>query len=143
MSRITQFIKTLGERRNVSKPQILSRLRYVNIIKRPDETEQERLYRERYNSLQDWNEKYWAENNAIFNKEKEEYIKKHHGESSDDQALSHDQLAPFYRDFLNKNRAKHVLYNKTWYTNHISLLYSSLRAKTSRLNVDMRKRLNK
>lgn len=147
MSKLFNLFKTLSERRNVSKPQILSRLRYVNVIKRPDETEQERLYREQYNNLQDWNEKYWAENNAIFNREKENYIKKHlrapnktsPSTTADDQeALSHDQLAPFYRDFLNKNRQKHVSYNKTWYINHLTLLISSLKAKASRLNADLR-----
>uniref|UniRef100_A0A6G1SHC2 APOPT family protein CBG23705, mitochondrial n=1 Tax=Aceria tosichella TaxID=561515 RepID=A0A6G1SHC2_9ACAR len=133
MFKLIKFIRTISERRNVSKPQILSRLRYVNIIKRPDEIEQERVYRERYNELQDWNEKYWAENNEIFNREKEKYIKENFGTSTNDQALSHDQLAPFYREFLDKNRGRHVLYNKTWYKQIITLLSDSLKAKAARL----------
>lgn len=133
MSKIIKFFGAISERRNVSKPQILSRLRYVNVIKRPDELEQERAYRERYNNLQEWNEKYWAENNEIFNQEKEKYIREKFGPLTSDQALSHDQLAPFYRDFLDKNRGRHVNYNKTWYIQIVTLLGESLKAKVARL----------
>lgn len=128
----------LRERRIVSKPQILSRLRYVNIVKRCDETDQEREYRNFYESLQNWNNNYWSENNELFNKEKNEYIERNFGtEKSKDEALSHDQLAHFYRTFLEKNRDKHVNYNKTWYKNHFALLASSVNAKLSRLKVNL------
>lgn len=129
----------LSERRIVSKPQILSRLRYVNIVKRRDETDQERAYRVQYESLQDWNNRYWAENNELFTKEKNEYIEKIYGQeaSSKEEALSHDQLATFYRSFLESNRDRHVNYNRIWYRNHVALLASSINAKLSRLKVNM------
>lgn len=131
-------VAALSERRVVSKPQILSRLRYVNIIQRSDETFEEKHYRIRYQSLQDWNNKYWAENNELFNREKEKYIKERFGaEMSKEEALSHDQLAPFYRDFLERNRRKHVNYNRIWYKNHLALLSSSINAKLSRLKADL------
>lgn len=127
MSRIIKFIKVISERRNVTKPQVLSRLRYVSVIRRPDELEEEKVYRERYNSLQDWNEKYWAENNELFNREKDKYIRENNGLSNS------DQLAPFYREFSDRNRKRHVAYNKTWYMQIITLLGYSLKAKVARL----------
>lgn len=134
------FVKsvgTLSERRVVSKPQILSRLRFVDIIKRPDETAEERAYRVKYEQLQDWNNKYWSENNELFNREKESYIRRNFGHLNEEQALSHDQLATFYRDFLERNRDRHVNYNRTWYKNHISLLADSIEAKLSRLRANL------
>lgn len=137
----SKFWKSLGalsERRIVGKPQILSRLRYVNIVERPDETEQERLYRSQYDSLQEWNNKYWAENNELFNREKAKYIADNFGVvATEEQALSHDQLASFYREFLERNRDKHVEYNRIWYKNHIALLLSSTSAKLSRLKANL------
>lgn len=131
-------ISALSERRIVSKPQILSRLRYVNIIERSDETDRERAYRLQYESLQEWNNKYWSENNELFTREKNEYIEKNFGkETSEEEALSHDQLAEFYQDFLERNRDKHVKYNKIWYKNHVALLGSSIIAKLSRFRAIM------
>lgn len=128
----------LSEQRVVSKPQMLSRLRYVKIIERGDETDQERLYRIQYQNLQDWNNNYWNENNELFNREKDIYLKAQFGEEiSKEEALSHDQLAHFYRTFLEKNREKHVNYNRTMYKNHLRLLISSLNAKLSRLKADV------
>lgn len=131
-------LTALSERRAVSKPQILSRLRYVSIMKRGDETEQERLYRIQYKNLQDWNNNYWNENNELFNREKELYIREHFNkEISNEEALSHDQLAHFYRTFLERNREKHVKYNRTMYKNHFTLLIRSINAKISRLRADV------
>lgn len=135
---VHRSIKALSERRIVSKPQMISRLRYVNIVKRCDETQEERDYRIQYDTLQDWNNKYWEENNDLFDREKKEYMKVNFGSSlTSEEALSHDQLAPFYRSFLERNREKHVTYNKVWYRNHLALLSSSLTAKMSRLRVDL------
>lgn len=136
---LCKAVGTLSERRIVSKPQILSRLRYVDIVKRPDETQQEKAYRQKYEDLQDWNNKYWAENNELFNREKANYIREHFGQIDEQQALSHDQLASFYRDFLERNRDKHVNYNRTWYKNHVSLLSTSINAKLSRLRANIYK----
>lgn len=135
---VRNSLKALSERRIVSKPQILSRLRYVSIIKRGDETEQEKLYRIYYESLQNWNNNYWNENNLLFDREKDLYIKKHFDEEmSNEEALSHDQLAHFYRTFLEQNREKHVNYNRTMYKSHLKLLISSINAKLSRLKADV------
>lgn len=135
---ICKLFTTLSERRVVSKPEILSRLRYVNIIERRDETDAERAYRAKYEELQTWNNRYWAENNETFQREKNEYIEKNFGpEVSKEEALSHDQLAAFYRYFLEKNRDKHVEYNKIWYRNHAALLSSSIEAKLSRFRANI------
>lgn len=128
----------MKEQRIVSKPQKLSRLRYVNIVIPRDETDEERAYRIEYESLQDWNNKYWAENNELFNKAKGDYIKKNFEHvGSDEDALSHDQLAPFYKNFLEQNRERHVIYNRIWYRNHLTLLSSSITAKISRFKVNL------
>jgi len=127
--------RSITERRIVGKPQILSRLRYVDIVKRCDETAEERAYRIQYESLQDWNNKYWAHNNELFNREKKSYIERHFGH--EDAALSHDQLGQFYRDFLDLSRERHVEYNKAWYRNHIALLANSINAKLSRIRANL------
>lgn len=139
ISKFWKSLGTLSEKRVVGKPQILSRLRYVNIVERHDETDQERSYRIQYENLQDWNNKYWAENNELFNRQKADYIKNNFGEISEEEALSHDQLASFYREFLERNRDKHVTYNRIWYKNHIALLSSSISAKLSRLKANLDK----
>lgn len=138
----TKFCRSLGtisEKRIVGKPQILSRLRYVNIVERPDETNEEKAYRAQYEDLQNWNNKYWAENNELFNQSKANYVKEHFGDIAEEEALSHDKLALFYREFLEQNRDKHVRYNRIWYRNHIALLSSSINAKLSRFKVNMSK----
>lgn len=135
---IMKIFSTLSEKRVVSKPQNASRLRYVNIIKACDETPEEKHYRAKYKSLQDWNNEYWAKNNEQFNLEKDKFIEVNFGpESSKEEALSHDQLATFYQTFLERNRHKHVEYNRIWYKNHIALLASSVNAKLSRLKVNL------
>lgn len=139
IAKILRSLAALREDRIVSRPQILSRLRYVNIVTRPDETEEEKAYRAHYENLQDWNNRYWTENNELFNKSKSDYIKANFGNIAEDEALSHDQLATFYRGFLEENRAKHVDYNKKWYKSHISLLQSAMMAKFSRLKLDLGK----
>lgn len=122
----------------MSKPQKLSRLRYVNIVIPSDETKEERAYRLRYESLQDWNNQYWAENNELFSKAKEQYIKENFENAGpNEDALSHDQLASFYKNFLELNRERHVNYNRIWYRNHLPLLLSSINARLSRFKVNL------
>lgn len=136
---LLRSINEICEKRAVGQPQILSRLRFVNIIQRQDETDAEKSYRMEYEALQVWNNEYWAENNERFHREKKDYVnnflshiqKDNNGD--DQETLSHDQLAPFYRDFLERNRLRNVEYNKVWYKLHTGLLFSALRAKFSRL----------
>lgn len=135
---LAQLRRALSERRIVSKPQMLSKLRSVIVVTRCDETEDERSYRLQYESLQDWNNGYWSEHNQLFELEKQEFIKKNFSHAiSSDEALSHDQLAAFYRDFLERNRAKHVDYNIVWYRGLADLLGNSIKAKLSRLRVSL------
>lgn len=135
---LAQLRRALSERRIVSKPQMLSKLRSVSVVSRCDETQEECSYRLQYESLQDWNNRYWSEHNQLFDLEKQEYIKKNFSQAStSDEALSHDQLAAFYSDFLERNRAKHVEYNSIWYRSLATLLENSMRAKISRLKVSL------
>lgn len=133
--RIGKVFKSLfteiAEKIVVGQPHMLSRLRFVKIIRRQDETEAERLYRTKYEALQKWNNDYWAENNQRFQREKTDYVQRINSEN--EEVLSHDQLAPFYKDFLERNRIKNIDYNKLWYKLHTRLLISALKAKYSRL----------
>lgn len=135
---LAQLRRALSERRIVSKPQILSKLRSVSVVTRCDETPEESFYRSQYESLQDWNNRYWSEHNQLFDLEKQEYIRKNFSQTTtSDEALSHDQLASFYRDFLERNRAKHVDYNRIWYQGLVTLIQNSIKAKLSRLKVSL------
>lgn len=134
-ARFHKYIGALSERRIVSKPQSVSRLRHVNIVKPIDETPQEKAYRTEYQSIQQWNNDYWSKNNDMFNREKSDYIQQHFGkDTSPEDTLNHDQLAPFYRYFLEKNRQRQIDYNRIWYRNHGLLLLSAIKAKTSRIS---------
>lgn len=131
---LSRSFAALKEKRIVSKPQSKSKLRLVKVISQQDETPAERSYRSQYESLQKWNDNYWAENNELFDRKKFLYIETNFGDSiTKEEALSHDQLAPFYRSFLEENRVRHMNYNKIWYRNHSALLSSALKAKVSRL----------
>lgn len=134
VTHIQRSIGGLSERRIVSKPLTASRLRFVNIVKPVDETPQEYAYRIEYKKIQEWNNDYWARNNEMFNNEKSDYISKNFdNDESPEQALNHDQLAPFYQNFLEKNKARQKEYNKIWYRNHGLLLISAVKAKISRI----------
>lgn len=45
----------------------VSRLRLIKLATRPDESERERMLRERRMELQAWNHQYWLANNSEFN----------------------------------------------------------------------------
>lgn len=60
--------------------------------------------------LQDWNQNYWENHNRLFNEEKDKFMNREK-EGKGTKALSHDELAVFYKRFLDENRAKHMQYS--------------------------------
>nr|XP_033807502.1 uncharacterized protein LOC117363592 isoform X2 [Geotrypetes seraphini] len=68
---------------------------------------------------QDWNQKFWANQNIAFHKEKEEFILsrlkasglKERDEDGRKRILTVEEMADFYKDFLSKNFNKHACYN--------------------------------
>lgn len=57
--------------------------------------------------LQDWNHQYWETHNRQFNQQKELFLSASKKKSA---TVSHDELAVFYKKFLDDNRDKHMKY---------------------------------
>lgn len=94
-----------------------------------DESPAEKRYRMMREEYQLWNHFYWEENNKQFQEEKAQYIiKQRLKKQNDSYGSSHEDLAPFYRDFLDRNYEKHITYNKQWYQKQFKLLLPALAA---------------
>ncbi|XP_077538032.1 cytochrome c oxidase assembly factor 8 [Haemaphysalis longicornis] len=111
----------------VSPPHPVSNLRRVLIPARPGESAAELRFREQYSALQAWNHDYWVKHNAEFQQKKEEFTRqkldeyKEKGISRD--TVPAEDMATFYKAFLNDNHRKHMDYNWAWYRRNIGLLW--------------------
>lgn len=101
-----------GRKTSVSSAHPVSNLR---LIRRPvpdQESKAEKQLRLHQSELQDWNQKYWESHNQSFNEKKQKFIDNEISESDKiDGRQSYDQLAVFYKRFLDENRTKHMNYS--------------------------------
>ncbi|KAG8449294.1 hypothetical protein GDO86_016088 [Hymenochirus boettgeri] len=80
----------------------------------------ERKLRELRQDTQDWNQRFWANQNLTFTKDKEEFIISklkslglgERDEEGRKRTLNAEEMADFYKDFLAKNFEKHSQYNR-------------------------------
>lgn len=107
MSRLN-FLKKIFEQspHSVSSPHPVSNLRLIRPYIPPDETPQEREYRGKLMQLQEWNQRYWEDHNKSFFDERDCFIK-----SKGEKQPSYDELASFYKTFLEENHTKHLAYS--------------------------------
>ncbi|XP_070377729.1 COA8 family protein CBG23705, mitochondrial [Dermacentor albipictus] len=116
----------------VSPPHPVSNLRHVVLPARPNESAAELLFREQYGAVQAWNQDYWSKHNAEFQRKKEEFTQhklaeyKTRGTPRDSVPI--EDMASFYKSFLNDNHQKHMQYNWAWYRKNIGLLMPALLA---------------
>ncbi|CAJ0926249.1 unnamed protein product [Ranitomeya imitator] len=107
----------------IGPPDRYSNLRPIKYFVPTDESPLERKLRELRQETEDWNQKFWANQNLTFLKEKEEFIiSKLHAlglgqrdEKGRKRTLDAEVMAYFYKDFLGKNFNKHSQYNRYLY----------------------------
>ncbi|KAM9842146.1 cytochrome c oxidase assembly factor 8 [Aulostomus maculatus] len=113
----------------VGPPNPLSNLRPIVYHISENETELEKRVRCLRQETEDWNHKFWTEQNISFSKEKDAFIiskLKAKGLSIRDKqghrhSLNSEEMAVFYKSFLDKNRIRHANYNKEWYRRNFTI----------------------
>uniref|UniRef100_A0AAX7T0N3 Cytochrome c oxidase assembly factor 8 n=1 Tax=Astatotilapia calliptera TaxID=8154 RepID=A0AAX7T0N3_ASTCA len=113
----------------VGPPNSLSNIRPIIYHIPENETELEKRLRNLRQDTEDWNHNFWAKQNITFSKEKEAFIisqLKAKGLTLRDQdgrrrSLNSEEMATFYKSFLDKNRVRHANYNKEWYRRNFTI----------------------
>ncbi|KAI4888316.1 hypothetical protein NFI96_017620 [Prochilodus magdalenae] len=113
----------------IGPPDRLSNLRPIIYHIPENETQLERELRHLRQETEDWNHEFWALQNITFSKEKEEYVHsqmKAKGLTERDEkgrrrTLNNEEMAVFYKHFLDKNHKKHASYNKEWYRRNFTI----------------------
>ncbi|XP_062852187.1 cytochrome c oxidase assembly factor 8 isoform X2 [Trichomycterus rosablanca] len=113
----------------IGPPDRLSSLRPIIYHIPENETQLETKLRHLRQETEDWNHEFWTRQNVTFSKEKDEYIQsqlKAKGFSETDekgrkQTLTSEEMAVFYKYFLDKNFKKHASYNKEWYRRNFTI----------------------
>lgn len=106
----------------------ITKLRKYKLYVPPDETALEKSYRLKRQEVHKWSSAFWERHNLDFIKGKKVYsekLKKDKGLSGEE-ALSADDMAKYYRSFLNEQHQAHIKYNWEWYKKNISLLWPAL-----------------
>ncbi|TSK22824.1 Apoptogenic protein 1, mitochondrial [Bagarius yarrelli] len=113
----------------IGPPDRLSNLRPIIYHIPENETQLQRKLRHLRQDTEDWNHEFWTRQNITFSKEKEEYIQSQleekglteKDENGIKQKLSSEEMAAFYKTFLDKNYDKHAAYNKEWYRRNFTI----------------------
>ncbi|XP_078090191.1 cytochrome c oxidase assembly factor 8 [Mustelus asterias] len=120
----------------VGPPDRFSNLRPIKFYSRKNESKLEQQLRNLRIGTQNWNQKFWSDQNITFNKERENFIHsslKAKGMGLRDEegrkyTLSAEEMAEFYKEFLETNYKKHVNYNKEWYKRNFTITWLMGRA---------------
>ncbi|XP_041827832.1 cytochrome c oxidase assembly factor 8 [Melanotaenia boesemani] len=113
----------------IGPPHPLSNLRPIIYHIPENESELERRLRNLRQETEDWNHDFWTKQNASFSKEKEDFIisqLKAKGLTLRDKdgrrrSLNSEEMAVFYKSFLDRNRIRHASYNKDWYQRNFTI----------------------
>nr|XP_027195550.1 APOPT family protein Y39B6A.34, mitochondrial-like [Dermatophagoides pteronyssinus] len=111
-------------------PHPTSKLRLFNYAVQENETDYEKRLRLRRIQIQNLNHEYWSKINTEFNQKKKNYVenelKNRQSEMNFDSTQTHEELAQFYKKFLDDNHQRYISYNSQWYRNNLNLLWHSL-----------------
>uniref|UniRef100_A0A8C1IWQ4 Cytochrome c oxidase assembly factor 8 n=1 Tax=Cyprinus carpio TaxID=7962 RepID=A0A8C1IWQ4_CYPCA len=113
----------------IGPPDRLSNLRPIIYHIPENETPLERTLRHLRQDTEDWSHEFWTNQNFTFSKEKEEHVRsqlssKGLSERDDDgrkRTLSSEEMAVFYKHFLDKNMTRHASYNREWYGRNFTI----------------------
>ncbi|KAM6912166.1 cytochrome c oxidase assembly factor 8 [Xenentodon cancila] len=134
----------------IGPPNPLSNLRPIIYHIPENESELDKQLRKLRQDTEDWNHDFWTKQNISFTKEKEAFIISQlkakgltlRDEDGRRRSLNTEEMAAFYKNFLDRNRIRHANYNKEWYRRNftITLLMARValsgvwRTATERLN---------
>ncbi|KAJ8341344.1 hypothetical protein SKAU_G00336350 [Synaphobranchus kaupii] len=113
----------------IGPPDRLSNLRPIIYHIPENESPLERRLRHLRQETEDWNHQFWSNQNITFSKEKHEFIHmflkakglSHRDENGRKRTLGSEDMAVFYKEFLEKNRTKHTNYNREWYKRNFTI----------------------
>ncbi|KAF9936088.1 hypothetical protein BGZ65_002756, partial [Modicella reniformis] len=111
----------------VGNPHPVSNLRPIKYPTLENESNEDRLFRERRERVDTFNQNFWVNNNAMFNKAKEEYEEKICAQNGN-QPVTTEELSIFYKDFLDKAYERQMNYNRQWWIENIGLLLPAAKA---------------
>ncbi|XP_050933980.1 cytochrome c oxidase assembly factor 8 [Lates calcarifer] len=113
----------------IGPPNPLSNLRPIVYHVPENESELEKRLRHLRQETEDWNHDFWTKQNITFSKEKEAFIMSQlkakgltvRDEQGRRRSLNSEEMAMFYKSFLDKNRTRHANYNKEWYRRNFTI----------------------
>ncbi|XP_070776817.1 cytochrome c oxidase assembly factor 8 [Enoplosus armatus] len=113
----------------IGPPNPLSNLRPIVYHVPENETELEKRLRHLRQQTEDWNHDFWTKQNITFSKEKDAFILSQlkakgltvHDEQGRRRALNSEEMAMFYKSFLDRNRIRHANYNNEWYRRNFTI----------------------
>ncbi|KAF9288663.1 hypothetical protein BGZ68_010786 [Mortierella alpina] len=111
----------------VGNPHPVSNLRPVKYPVPAHESTEDRIFRERRERVDAFNQNFWVNNNNMFNKAKAEYEDKIRAQNGD-QPVTTEELSVFYKDFLDKAYERQMNYNRQWWVENMSLLLPAAKA---------------
>ncbi|KAI8997792.1 hypothetical protein BDB01DRAFT_772441 [Pilobolus umbonatus] len=109
----------------IGTPNPISNLRPVKYYIPPNETLEEREWRESCQRIDAFNEEFWHNNNTLFIKAKAEYQEQLQAKGEE---ITAEAMSVFYKDFLNKAYNRQMEYNRTWWKMNIAQLYPGIKA---------------
>ncbi|KAG9336597.1 hypothetical protein JZ751_002944 [Albula glossodonta] len=105
-SQRSSFVPVASSKRDwIGPPDRLSNLRPIIYHIPENESPLERRLRHLRQETEDWNHQFWSNQNITFSK----------------RTLNSEDMAVFYKDFLDKNCTKHANYNKEWYKRNFTI----------------------
>ncbi|KAF9585691.1 hypothetical protein BGW38_001208 [Lunasporangiospora selenospora] len=111
----------------VGTPHAVSNLRPVKYPIPVNESLEDKLFRERCERVDAFNQNFWASNNALFNKAKADYEQKISAQNGG-QPVTTEELSLFYKDFLDKAYERQMSYNRQWWIENMGLLLPAAKA---------------
>ncbi|KAM8913172.1 cytochrome c oxidase assembly factor 8 [Spinachia spinachia] len=113
----------------IGPPNPLSNIRPIVYHVPENESQLERRLRHLRQETEDWNHDFWTQQNISFSQEKEEFIfsqLKGRGltvldEEGRRRSLNSEEMAVFYKRFLDTNRIRHRDYNREWYRRNFTI----------------------
>uniref|UniRef100_A0A0M3I072 Uncharacterized protein n=1 Tax=Ascaris lumbricoides TaxID=6252 RepID=A0A0M3I072_ASCLU len=117
----------------VGPPDKVSRIRPIRLRRIGNETATERDYREAREALNEWNSRFWAEHNTLYEQRKAEFVAKKKKEIGRLERVNANDLSQFYTEFLDERKQQMAAYNREWYRRNFSLIWPAFKVNLIRL----------
>ncbi|KAG0324227.1 hypothetical protein BGZ99_002059 [Dissophora globulifera] len=108
-------------------PHPISNLRPVLYPIPPNESPEDREFRERRERVDAFNQDFWVSNNNMFNKAKADYEEKIRAQNGN-QPVTTEELSVFYKDFLDRAYDRQMRYNRQWWVENVGMLLPAAKA---------------